>query len=174
VFANALAGKRADFIGNPDLLHTYSYVPDIAAGLATLGNDERAVGEVWHLPGPETVTTQAVLDLLAGGVGHPVAIGSVPKPLMRILGVFNPLMRELAEMTYELEEPFVLDTTKYESAFGNSATPLAAAIATTVAWYRDPTSTPQAEEGSDSWLMQTPASLTASAASAPPSDTERS
>ena len=59
VFANALAGRRVDFLGNPDLLHTYSYVPDIAVGLATLGTDARAVGEVWHLPGPETVTTRA-------------------------------------------------------------------------------------------------------------------
>src|ERR1700723_3973770 len=60
VFGNALAGRRADFIGNPDLLHTYSYVPDVAAGLATLGTDPRAVGEVWHLPGPQTVTTRAL------------------------------------------------------------------------------------------------------------------
>jgi hypothetical protein len=51
VFGNALAGRRADFIGNPDLPHTYSYVPDIAAGLATLGTDARAEGKVWHLPG---------------------------------------------------------------------------------------------------------------------------
>src|SRR5271166_4217029 len=58
VFANALAGKRADFLGDSDLPHTYSYVPDVAAGLAILGTDERAVGEVWHLPGPETVTTR--------------------------------------------------------------------------------------------------------------------
>ena len=56
VFGNALAGQRADFIGNPELLHTYSYVPDIAAALATLGTDPRAVGEVWHLPGPQTGT----------------------------------------------------------------------------------------------------------------------
>ena len=174
VFANALAGKRADFIGNPDLLHTYSYVPDIAAGLATLGTDARAVGEVWHLPGPETVSTRAVLELLASEVGHPVGIRSVPKPLMRILGVFNPLMRELAEMAYEFEEPFLLDTTKYERAFGKGGTPLAAAIASTVAWYRDRTSTPRAQEGSASWLTQTPASLAASAASVPPPATEHS
>jgi nucleoside-diphosphate-sugar epimerase len=51
VFANAVAGRRADFLGDPDLLHTYSYVPDVAAGLATLGTDERAIGGVWHLPG---------------------------------------------------------------------------------------------------------------------------
>lgn len=139
VFANAVAGKRADFIGNPDLPHTYSYVPDIAAGLATLGTDERAVNEIWHLPGPETVTTRHALGLVSAEVGHPVAVRSVPKLLVRGLGLFNPLMRELAEMAYEFEEPFVLDTTKYQSTFGDAGTPLADAVAATVAWYRKPT-----------------------------------
>jgi nucleoside-diphosphate-sugar epimerase len=142
VFGNALAGRRADFIGNPNLAHTYSYVPDIAAGLATLGTDARAVGEVWHLPGPATGTTQALLDLVAAEVGHPVGVRSVPKLAVRALALVNPLMRELAELSYEFDEPFVLDTSKYESAFGAAGTPLAAAIAATVAWYRTRTRTP--------------------------------
>jgi nucleoside-diphosphate-sugar epimerase len=136
VFGNALAGKRADFIGHPDLPHTYSYVPDIAAGLATLGTDERAVGQVWHLPGPETVTTRALLDLVAAEVGHPVGVRNVPPLVLRAMGVVSPLMRGLAEMAYEFEEPFVLGTTKFESAFGTATTPLAAAITDTIAWYR--------------------------------------
>ena len=41
-----------------------------------------------------------------------------------------------AEMAYEFDQPFVLDTTKYHSAFGTAGTPLADAIAATVAWYR--------------------------------------
>ena len=57
---------------------------------------------------------------------------------LRALGLVNPTMRELAEMAYEFEEPFVLDTTKYESTFGTSVTPLAVAINDTIAWYRDP------------------------------------
>jgi nucleoside-diphosphate-sugar epimerase len=169
VFANALAGKRADFLGNPDLPHTYSYVPDVATGLATLGTDGRAAEGVWHLPGPETATTRHILALIAGEVGHSVAVRSVPKLLMRALGLFNPMMRELAEMAYEFEEPFVLDTSKYQSTFGATGTPLAAAIAATVAWYRSPTATPS-QEGPTSWPApkatspppQTP--LTASAA----------
>jgi nucleoside-diphosphate-sugar epimerase len=136
VFANAVVGKRADFLGNPDLPHTYSYVPDIAIGLATLGTDARAVGQVWHLPGPETVSTRALLDLVAAEVGHPVAVRSVPKLVMRALGLFNPTMRELVEMTYEFDEPFVLDTTKFESTFGTSGTPLNAAVSETVGWYQ--------------------------------------
>ncbi len=136
VFGNALAGRRADFIGDPDLPHTYSYVPDVAAGLAVLGTDARASGQVWHLPGPQTVTTRALLDLVAGEVGHPVAIRSVPKLAVRGLALINPMMRELAEMGYEFEAPFVLDTRKYQSTFGAAGTPLPSAIAATVAWYR--------------------------------------
>ncbi len=136
VFGNALAGRRADFLGNPDLPHTYSYVPDIAAGLATLGTDERAVGRVWHLPGPETVTTRAILELVAADVGHPVGVRSLPKLAVRALGLVNPMMRALSEMAYEFDAPFVLDTTKYQTTFGIAGTPLVTAIADTIAWYR--------------------------------------
>jgi nucleoside-diphosphate-sugar epimerase len=142
VFANALAGKRVDFLGDPSLPHTYSYVPDIAAGLTTLGTDARAVGQVWHLPGPETVTTRAVLDLIAGNVGHPVAIRSMPKLMLKALGLVNPMMKSLAEMSYQFDEAFVLDTSKYEATFGTTGTPLGTALAETIAWYRTRPSTP--------------------------------
>ncbi len=124
VFGNALAGRRADFIGNPDLPHTYSYVPDIAAGLATLGTDPRAAGQVWHLPGPQTVTTRTLLDLVAHEVGHPVGIRSVPKRALRALGLTNPMLRGLAETSCQFDRP------------GTAGTPLADALAATVAWYR--------------------------------------
>ena len=142
VFGNALAGRRADFIGNPGLPHTYSYVPDIAAGLATLGTDARAVGQVWHLPGPATGTTRALLGLVAAQVGHPVGIRSLPKLAVRALGLVNPVLRELAETYYQFGEPFVMDTTKYQAVFGPAGTPLADAIAATVAWYRTRPGTP--------------------------------
>ena len=135
VFANAVAGRKADFLGNPNLPHSYSYVPDIAVGLATLGTDARSIGQVWHLPGPETVTTRALLDLVANEVGHPVGVRSVPKFVMRALGVFNPTMRELVEMTYEFDEPFVVDTTKFESTFGAGGTALDGAVTETVGWF---------------------------------------
>ena len=111
---------------------------------------------VWHVPGPETATTRAVLDLVAGELGHPVAIRSVPKLVVRGLGLFNPLMRELAEMAYEFEEPFVMDTTKYQSTFEDTATPLADAVAATVRWYRDATATPNPQhEDLTPWPKQT-------------------
>ena len=91
---------------------------------------------MWHLPGPPTGTTRALLGLVAGEVGHPVGIRSVPKLAVRALGLVNPVLRELAETSYQFGEPFVLDTSKYQAAFGPAGTPLADAIAATVAWYR--------------------------------------
>jgi nucleoside-diphosphate-sugar epimerase len=132
VVGNAVAGRRADFLGNPDLLHTYSYVPDVASGLATLGTDKRAIGQVWHLPGTDTVTTRTLIELIAGAVGHPVGVRTVPKLVVRALGLVNPMVRELPEMAYEFDEPFVLDTTKYQSTFGAAGTPLPAAISATL------------------------------------------
>ncbi len=172
VFASALAGKRADFLGDPDLPHTYSYVPDVAAGLATLGTDERAVDGAWHLPGPETVTTRQLLELVAAEVGHPVAVRSVPKLALRALGLFNPMIRALAEMAYEFEEPFVLDTSKYQSTFGSAGTPLTTAIASTVAWYRGRSATPNPpQEGPISWPPPTPTSPPAQTPSTAPAAT---
>ena len=131
-FPNAVAGKKVDFIGDPDLLHTYSYVPDVAAALAVLGTDERAVGQVWHLPGPETTTTRAILDMVETRLGHPVGIRIMPRLALRAIGLVNPMMRGLAEMAYEFDEPFVLDTSKFTSMFGGETTPLGEAVATTV------------------------------------------
>ncbi len=45
-------------------------------------------------------------------------------------------MRGLAEMSYEFEEPFVLDTSKFEAVFGSGGTPLDVAVKQTVAWYQ--------------------------------------
>jgi hypothetical protein len=55
---------------------------------------------------------------------------------VHLLGLVNPTMRGLAEMSYQFDEPFVLDTSRYESVFGTAGTPMAAAVAATVAWYR--------------------------------------
>jgi hypothetical protein len=73
---------------------------------------------------------------VAAEVGHPVGVRSLPKLAVRALGLVNPMIRELTEISYQFDEPFILDTNKYESAFGVAGTPLAAAVATTVAWYR--------------------------------------
>ncbi len=133
-----VAGKRAQVLGDPDLPHTYTYMPDIGVALANLGERDEAVGEVWHIPSGGTVTTRAYLQLLAdaAGVGG-VRVQHVSKLMLRLVGLFNAAARESVEMVYQFEEPFILDHSKYTGVFGDHSTPLPDAAAATVEWYRE-------------------------------------
>ena len=136
VFGRAVRGKSAQVAGDPDQPHTYTYVPDIGRGLAILGEREEALGQAWHLPSHETLTTREFVEMIFEEVGEPARIQAAPKILLRAMGLFNPGMREMIEMLYEFEEPFVVDHSKFEEAFGEHATLLKGAIGETVRWYR--------------------------------------
>jgi nucleoside-diphosphate-sugar epimerase len=135
-FYPALAGKAAQIMGDADMPHTQTYVPDIGKGLVILGERDEALGQTWHLPSPETVSTRQFLEMVYQETGHPIKIQVMPKLMLKGLALFLPVMRELDEMLYEFEEPFIMDHGKFEQVFGNHATPLREAIRTTVAWYR--------------------------------------
>jgi nucleoside-diphosphate-sugar epimerase len=137
VFGRAVQGKSAQVAGDPDQPHTYSYVPDIGKGLVILGEREEALGQAWHLPSPETVTTRQFVEIIFEEVGKPARVQAAPKILLRAMGLFNPGMREILEMLYEFEEPFVVDDSRFEREFGEQATPLREAIQRTVRWYRE-------------------------------------
>lgn len=136
MFGPAVRGRTVQVLGNPDLAHTYTYVPDIARGLALLGERDEALGQAWHLPGPRTVSTRAFIELVCRAAGQKAHIQAAPRLLIQGLGLFNPLMRELAEMLYEFEEDFVVDSSRFEKTFGIAATPLEEAVETTVRWYQ--------------------------------------
>lgn len=136
VFYPLLAGKKAQIIGNPDTQHSYAYVPDIARGLVALGERDEALGEVWHLPHSEAITTREFVRRAAAALGVNAGLQSLPKPLARLIGLFNRDVRELIELWYEFDEPFVVDDSKFRGAFGVLPTPLDDAIGATVEWFR--------------------------------------
>src|SRR5215217_3145798 len=137
VFGRAVEGKSAQLAGDPDQPHTYTYVPDIGKGLVILGEREEALGRAWHLPSPETLTTRQFVEMIFEEVGKPARLQAAPKMLLRAMGLFNPGIRETIEMLYEFEEPFVVDHSKFEEAFGEQATPLRESIQRSVRWYRE-------------------------------------
>ena len=135
-FYPALVGKKAQVMGNPDVLHSYSYIPDIAKGLAILGERDEADGQAWHLPNAPAITTRQFIDQVYTAAGTEPGISAMPRWMVNTVGLFNGNVRELKEMLYEFEEPFVVDDSRFKEAFGDIATPLPEAIDTTVAWYR--------------------------------------
>lgn len=144
VFPAALAGKTATVLGDPDQPHTYTYIPDIGEGLAVLGEHPDAPGEIWHLPNdPETRTTRDLVDMIFKLAGQPRArLRTMPPLLLRGLSLFNPTIRELLEMQYQFEEPFIVDSSKITNRLGLTATPLDEAIAGTLRDYSSGRSAP--------------------------------
>jgi nucleoside-diphosphate-sugar epimerase len=138
VFPAALAGTTATVLGDPDQPHTYSYVPDVGEGLAALGEHPDAPGQVWHLPNdPDTRTTRELVDVVHRQAGHPRGrLRRLPALAVRALGLVDPTMRELVEMQYQFEEPFVVDSSKITSKLGIEATPVEDALADTLREYR--------------------------------------
>ncbi len=136
VFPVALAGKTVQVLGNPDLPHTYTYMPDIGKALVILGEAEQALGQVWHIPSAATVSTRQFLQMVGETIGKPLRIQTTPKVLLQMIGLFNAGLREVLEMIYQFEEPFIVDGSKFSQTFGPQTTPLPVAIQATVAWWR--------------------------------------
>ena len=135
-FYPALEGKKAYSVGPLDLPHTYTFIDDFGKGLVMLGERDEALGQAWHIPSAETLTSRQFLTLLFEEAGHTLNIGVAPRLILRIMALFNPMVRELREMLYEFDEPHVLDHGKYERAFGSDTTPHPEAIRQTLEWYR--------------------------------------
>ncbi len=137
-FRAIVRGRAGECFGDPDMPHAYTFVDDVARALVTLGQRTEVDGPdgaVWHLPTLPAISTQA----LAGKVGRALGVGNarvkhVPKLVVRGLGLFNSIIRELPEMTYQWEVPFLVDDSRFRSTFGYGATPLDEQIAAVVAW----------------------------------------
>ena len=139
VFGRILAGKKPQWPGRLDQPHTFHYLPDIARGLLVLADRREADGQVWHLPAAGPLTAQQFFDMIAQAAGQPVPVrASIATPaLLAVAGIFSPLLREMRETTYQFRAPFVIDASKFETAFGHlEPTPHREAVQRTIAWYR--------------------------------------
>lgn len=137
VFARAIAGEPAQVLGDPDVPHTVTYIEDFARALVTLGEREEALGQVWHVPNPETVTMRRFVQMVFDAVGRPPRLRAAPRLWIALAALFNPTLRAVREQLYQSERPWVVDSSRFERTFGWGATLLPDTVATTVAWFRD-------------------------------------
>ena len=137
-FGALLRGKPADVLGDPDRLHTYTYIGDFGEALVALSETESTWGRPWHVPSAPAVTTRSFAAQAAdlAGVAVP-ATGPRLRRLapwqLRLVGLAVPAVREMPEMQYQFEQDWVVDYSAYAAAVGGRATPMRTALAATVA-----------------------------------------
>lgn len=136
-FYPMLHGKAAGLVGNIDVPHTHTYVPDFGKALVILGERAEADGLAWHVPNDNPLISQREMaQMIADEMGLPLKVSAMGKTMMWIGGLFIPEAKESVEMMYEFEKPFIVDSSRFEKTFGMKATPMKDAIKETVAWYK--------------------------------------
>jgi nucleoside-diphosphate-sugar epimerase len=128
-------GKRPRVVGALDQPHSVTFVEDYGRALAVAALDPRARGRSWIVPNDRARTTRETAQVFFDAAGRKKKLGVIPRPLIAALGIFNPLLRELVEMLYQKEEPYVVDGASFARTFGFTPTPLEEGVRRTLEWY---------------------------------------
>lgn len=122
--AGLRAGRRAWVVGDPDVLHSWTYLPDVGATLAALGTDERAWGRPWIVPSAPPHSQRAALTDLAAAMGaRPARVSGMPWPLLSAVGVAVPQLREIVAIRHQWDADFVVDGRETTAVLGIEPTP---------------------------------------------------
>lgn len=134
-----LAGKPALAPYPPDHPHDFTYVPDFARALVRLIDaPDDAYGRAWHVPNAPPRTLRQLLELAAELAGAPKRVRTLPGWLAPLLGLFSADLRELTEMRFQWDRPYVVDAKSYLARFGDVPTPFEEGLRVTMEHYRNP------------------------------------
>ena len=137
VFKRMAAGKAAQWMLSPDLLHNYTYVKDAGKALAMLATHAESFGQVWHLPSDSNyINGRRLVEISAEVLQVPNKVKPIPKFMLATLGLFIPVIKESMEMLYQLENPYLFSSSKFDVHFGLITTPIEKVIQETALSYR--------------------------------------
>lgn len=129
VFERLKAGKTPQWIGDPNTVHTFTFTPDAGRAVAALSKSSEAYGQTWHLSTTKEPLTGADFVRLACDLaGQPYKLQVAPRWVLKLMGIFIPVLRENEEMMYQFEYDYRFDSSKIESAFGLQPTPYSQGI----------------------------------------------
>jgi nucleoside-diphosphate-sugar epimerase len=135
VISNLLKGKKAQWLADANQPHSITYVPDAAKALYLLANKPAAFGQTWHLPtAPDLLTGRQFVQQAAAAMQKPDGVSAIPGWMLVLAGLFNRPMKELYEMNYQCEYPYLFSSEKFNKAFGFIPTSYEEGIKETVKW----------------------------------------
>lgn len=135
MWSKALTSGTAQMVVRLDTPHAYHFTLDVVAGLAALGEaPDDVAGRWWMLPAAPAETTADMLKRIGRALGRELKPQRMPPFALAALGLFMPIMRELREMSYQWEEPFLVNDARFRARFGTAPTALDAGVAALVEW----------------------------------------
>jgi nucleoside-diphosphate-sugar epimerase len=133
VLPGILAGKKTAVPADLDAPHSWTYVGDVARTLVAVAGDDKVWGRVWHVPTAPAVSIRELASAAAELAGVPAPrLSPMPPAVLWLGGLFNRQAREIRELQYQFQAPFVLDSTQAQDAFGIEPVPTADALEETI------------------------------------------
>jgi nucleoside-diphosphate-sugar epimerase len=130
-------GQKAMCLVSDSLPHSCTYVPDATQALLTLAETPSAWNQTWHLPTTANPPTgREFIHAAANAIGVPPKYRILSRSMVKLIGLFNPIVGEVHEMLYQNDAPYLFDSSKYARAFGSATTPYADGIRATAAGYK--------------------------------------
>jgi nucleoside-diphosphate-sugar epimerase len=118
VFDNFAKGKKAMWLANDSVKHSFTFTPDVARSLVLLAESETAWNQTWHVPtAADPPTGKQFIGLAANAFGTQPKYRVLGRPMVWLGGRFDATVRELYEMLYQYEYDYVFDSTKFTNAF---------------------------------------------------------
>jgi nucleoside-diphosphate-sugar epimerase len=123
VYKNFLKGRRANWFIDADKKHSFTYTPDAAKATALLGNTDDAYNTVWHLPTDKnTLTGREFIELFSKEMKVPNKLVVMPMWMVRLAGIFVPVLKEMREMMYQYDRDYFFDSSKFDKRFNFKTT----------------------------------------------------
>lgn len=118
VFDKMAKGKKAQWIVNDKVPHSFTFTPDCGRALWLLSQNENAWNQIWNMPtAAPALTGKEIISLASNIFNAPDRDLIIGKGMIGILGVFMRLMYEMKEMLYQYDSDYIFDSTKFNKAF---------------------------------------------------------
>ncbi|WP_337045121.1 NAD-dependent epimerase/dehydratase family protein [Emticicia sp. 17c] len=118
------------------LPHTFTYIRDFATAMINVGTANDTFGQIWHVPNAPALNLNQWIKHFEAETGKKAKVMILPKFVVRLAGLFDPLLKELYELAYQFEYPYLVSHHKYVSRFGNHYTNHLTIIQETLQWYQ--------------------------------------
>jgi nucleoside-diphosphate-sugar epimerase len=109
--------QTAQWVGDPNKLHNFIYIPDAGRAMYLLGQSPESDNQIWHLPTAPVMKGHEFLELAARIYGVKPTFMRIPKFMLQILGLFDKLIAGAVEMYYQNDHDYIFNSDKFEKAF---------------------------------------------------------
>lgn len=137
VLKNLREGKKAQWMVNAKVPHSFSYTYDMAKGIYMLAHDENTLNQTWHMPtSAPALSGEELITMAAKLMGGNSKYMNLSKWMIKTFGLFNKVVGETVEMLYQYEHPYHFSSEKFEKYFNFQPTGYEEGLKNTIEFYK--------------------------------------